>query len=63
MTVWAETQGHRVNSFMFTWLSIPELPLPGCWPPALPLARRQRGPSDPNLFSEAASETSWSCGS
>lgn len=50
MTVWAETQGHKVNSFMFTWPSIPELPLRGCWLPGRP----QPAPSDPNLFSEAA---------
>lgn len=38
MTVWAETQGRKVNSFLVTWPSIPELPLLGCWPPALPQA-------------------------
>lgn len=38
MTVWAETQGHRVNSFTFTWPYIPEPPLPGCWPLVLPPA-------------------------
>lgn len=38
MTVWAETQGLRVNSSVFTWPSIPELPVPGYWLPALPPA-------------------------
>lgn len=57
MSVWAETQGRRVNSYVFTWLGIPELPLPGCWPAASP-GRPQR--PKPVL---RGSPTSWSCGS
>lgn len=44
MAIWAGTQGHRVNAFMFTWFDIPELLLPGCWLPASPQCPQQPKP-------------------
>lgn len=58
MTVWAETQGRRANSSVFTWPGIPELPLPGCWPPAWAPSTL----SAPDLFSRQSGPPAWSCG-
>lgn len=49
MTVWAETQGRRVNSFAFTWPAFHS-----CLSRGAGRQRRPGSPSDPNLFSEAA---------
>lgn len=52
MTVWAETQGRRVNSSAFTWPAFHS-----CLWLGAGRQRRPGAPSNPNLFSEAAGLT------